>query len=210
MISRLCPVVAAPKFSALGIANDFGHRVIVAHDGLWLDVRQPWLRASVKIAESSWPLPYGEVTPAIDLLCDGPDLAEVFHRFVAAAKERGRLEHAAWVSTDDDYRLAYHDVAIRHVSSQHIKYDRPSAAGRFMFLDMHSHGEGRPFFSAIDNRDDAGEMKLAIVVGDLGHANHHVTFCARLCLAGLYVDVTDKLARAMGLSGEAGYGLVGR
>lgn len=210
MIAQLCPVVAAPKFSPLAAATDFGHRVVVAQDGLWLDVRQPWIRATVQIAESAWSTPYGVVKPAIDLLCDREHLAGMFSRFLGEADARCPVEHAAWVSVDDNYQLAYHEVEVLAASRGSISYRRPSTPGRHPFLDLHSHGEGRPFFSATDNRDDVNEMKLAIVVGDLGRANHSASFCARLCLAGLYVDVTDKLAKIMGLSGESRFALVGR
>jgi PRTRC genetic system protein A len=55
--------------------------------------------------------------------------------------------------------------------------------GEHIVVDVHSHGLHTAFFSAEDDADDAGAMKVSLVLGNLDQ--ERPTSKMRLCMAGL-------------------------
>ncbi|WP_406868143.1 Mov34/MPN/PAD-1 family protein [Paraburkholderia fungorum] len=55
-------------------------------------------------------------------------------------------------------------------------------------IDVHSHGDGAAYFSAQDDADDIGEVKISGVLGGLGTGGTpSVAF--RLCVLGMFVPL---------------------
>ena len=101
-LQQTCPTLVVPKYGELEPMSDFGHRMLVASDGLWLEVLRPWLHLQVPIAEQeAFALPFGPLTVKMELTFGRvpPALRE---RFLADAKAALPDEHAAWLVWDEN------------------------------------------------------------------------------------------------------------
>ena len=53
-----CPVVAVPRFGALE-PHASGQRMLLARNGLFVQMKTPWLDCTTRVAEVGMYLPYG-------------------------------------------------------------------------------------------------------------------------------------------------------
>lgn len=188
ILQELTPVVAVPRFEALAAdPSPVGHRFLVAYDGLWIEAQSPWLHARALIAPSAIRLPFGDLAPALELRCGNlPKI--LLDEFVAHARQASPNETAAiitWHGQTGEFNLL---PVARESGATHVHYERPRlSAGECLVADLHSHGTFHAGFSMQDDLDDAGEIKVAVVVG----CCHLPTpdFAARLCLLGHYVPL---------------------
>ena len=60
-------------------------------------------------------------------------------------------------------------------------------------IDLHSHGLAPAYFSATDDQDDAGAVKISGVFGNLDQPVP--TVALRLCLLGLFIPLTVPAAK---------------
>lgn len=189
VLQQSCPTIVVPKYGALVPMEEWGHRVLVARNGLWLEVLRPWLHALVPIAsQEAFPLPFGELTVKLALAFGRVPLS-FRERFLSEANAALPDEHAAWLVWNENQRtLQYRELAVIDRTPGRIQYRHPRLSdGEWLAVDMHSHGGLPAFFSATDNDDDRGAHKLAIVVGNLGSAE--ISVAMRLCLGGLFIDL---------------------
>src|SRR5437867_12079964 len=65
-LQRACPVVAAPLFGVLPAMGN-GQRVIVASNGVFVQVKRDWLDCVERLGgiDAAMPLPYGKMTPSV-------------------------------------------------------------------------------------------------------------------------------------------------
>ena len=65
-LQRACPVLAAPLFGVLP-AMENGQRVIVASNGVFLQIKRDWLDCVERLGgiDTAIPLPYGKITPSV-------------------------------------------------------------------------------------------------------------------------------------------------
>lgn len=181
---RAFPLLAAAVSEEQQPAADFGTRYLVGRHGVSREITLPWIRFCRLIARSALALPYGVVDDAVEFRC-GPIPVAVIHKFVADAKQAQPLEVAGvflWKQTDDSWRYVRRNST--SVSGAHVEYQevRPED-GEHLVVDVHSHGRHAAFFSAEDNADDAGAMKVSLVLGNLDQ--ERPTSKMRLCMAGL-------------------------
>jgi PRTRC genetic system protein A len=183
------PAVMVPRYSALPIIPEPGHRCLVAADGLWLELLRPWIHLRTRIARNcgAVPLPYGKVVPTFTYAFAPGELQNLQRRFVHDAIAALPDEFAAWGVWDEQAgRLEYRPLIADIASPGGIDFHRPRLdPHEHMAIDLHSHGIGDAFFSAKDDKDDAGEVKISVVVGTL---DKEPSFATRLCLLGLFVD----------------------
>ena len=67
-IQQNFPTVVYPKFGPHDSLEQTGHRFLLGTNGLWLELRRPWLYVVRRIAETSYPqIPYGRVQEELDL-----------------------------------------------------------------------------------------------------------------------------------------------
>lgn len=178
------PLVGASTSGQQQPAADFGTRYLVGRHGVSREITLPWVRTSHLIAPSRLVLPYGEVPEAVEFRCS-PIPAIVVREFVADAKQAQPLEIAGvflWNEDDDSWRYARRPAKTASVA--HIEYEevRPRN-GEHIVVDVHSHGVHPAFFSAEDDADDAGAMKVSLVLGNLDQ--DRPTSKMRLCMAGI-------------------------
>lgn len=178
------PLLAASASGAQQPAAEFGTRYLVGRFGVSREVTLPWIRACQLIAPSALALPYGVVPDAVEFRC-GPIPGAVVREFVADAKQAYPLEIAGvflWNDADDSWRYVRREA--KTSSGSHIEYDEVRAGdGEHIVIDVHSHGLHAAFFSAEDDADDRGSMKVSLVLGNLDQ--DRPTSKMRLCMAGL-------------------------
>jgi len=193
---RAFPLLAVPASGEQAPAAECGTRYLVGRLGVSREITLPWVRVRRLIAASALPLPYGVVADAVEFRC-GPIPLGVIQLFVAHAKQEQPLEVAGtflWNERHDSWRYAARTLV--SVSAVHLAYEelRPGE-GEHLVVDVHSHGRHAAFFSAQDNADDAGAMKLSLVLGNL--EQERPSSKMRLCMAGLvepaFLDRDGKL-----------------
>lgn len=183
------PVVMVPRFGELPLLDAPGHRYLAAANGLWLDLLRPWLWLRIHIAEApaEFALPFGELITVVNYAFQIEDLARVQALFLRDARAAMPDEFAAWaVWNERDGLLEYRPLLADAASPGGISFHRPQLeAHESLAIDLHSHGALDAFFSATDDADDAGEVKLAVVAGAL---DREPNFATRLCVLGMFFD----------------------
>lgn len=187
------PVAAVPRHAEFAALLDVGHRFLLAAEGLFVEIRRPWLHLIQQISavDAAGPRPpYGSLDQKIEFAFGRLGTAEPhLRRFAAAAAEVAPNEHAAWIVWNDTRKeLVYREVEVTSSTPTAITINRPTLADdESLAFDLHSHGTGPAGFSATDDVDDAGEVKIAGVIGGVGTANPSVAF--RLCALGKMITL---------------------
>jgi len=181
------PVVMVPRHGTLQLPDKPGHRFLAASDGLWLEVLRPWLHARVAVATSEIPLPFGDIGEVISYAWAPVEARAIEQRFLQDAERAFPNECAAWGVYDERTgRLDYWPLIATEASPGSVTFSRPRLEDHLhLALDIHSHGALEAGFSATDDEDDVGEVKYAIVLGNI---NGDLSFARRLCLQGMFLD----------------------
>lgn len=193
IILRHAPFYVMPRFGDPEPMPRNSHRYIAAEDGLWLQLHRPWLHTQHPIAPSELQLPYGPVSPNTQYTFDREELLAIIRMFIQDARDARPNEAAAWAIWDaNDNRLHYRPLTPDHASPGSISYQCPVLNDyESLAIDLHSHGDLPAFWSGTDDADDAGEVKLSVVVGQVNDTLPAVRI--RLCLLGLFIDLESPL-----------------
>lgn len=189
IILAQAPLVAMPRFTNFPPLEQTGHRFIVAEDGLYLELDRPWLHVTRMVAESPMPLPYGPVIDeGLQFGFEDDELTTLIARFIVDAKAALPAECAAWgVWNEQTERLEYRPCLTIQASAGGVEFHRPRLAEHeHLAVDIHSHGQLGAFFSGTDDEDDAGAVKLAVVVGELHTDEPSIRM--RLCALSLFLE----------------------
>lgn len=185
------PTVMVPKFGQFDRLDQPGNRILAGCNGFWIEVCRPGIYGRAHLANSgNVALPYGEVTPALELGFRG--LGKHLATFLEMAKQACPKE-VGMALVWDEAREAVYPVPLKAISSSegHIHYHYPDLSdGQHVVLDIHSHGKAKAYFSRTDNKDDRGDIKIAVVVGNV---NHQPTVKARFCALGSYFPLSLSL-----------------
>lgn len=182
------PVATVPRHAEFAPLLDVGHRFLLAAEGLFVEIRRPWLHLVQQVAalDNSGPrAPYGSIEPKIEFGFGRLGAAAPhFRQFAVEAAAAMPNEHAACVIWNRrTNELTYRPVEVISSSPTEITINRPTLADdESLAIDLHSHGAGPAHFSAQDDLDDAGEVKIAGVIGGIGTDTPSVAF--RLCALG--------------------------
>ncbi|MES2264286.1 MAG: PRTRC system protein A [Pseudomonadota bacterium] len=181
-----CPTLAAPRFGTLPDMGN-GQRVIVAANGVFLQVRLDWLDCTLCIARlnSAPPLPYGLMQEHI-AFAFGVIPVALLREFVEAGRDGLPNEIAGGlIYTRKTGRLRLQVYEALQASANGIDYRMPPLAqDETLAVDLHTHGRVAAFWSATDDRDDLG-IKVAGVFGHLDRARPSAAF--RLVANGHYL-----------------------
>lgn len=199
MLWTTAPTLVVPRTAEFVPLRDNGHRFLLASDGLWLECRRPWLHLIHRLAvQNRVAMPYGQLKPRVDVA-----FGKVPQDMIRQFTERGRTslpnECGAWIS----YEHGFADTAARLVWSEacdtvgtpgSLDYTPPQHFDQYSpCIDMHTHGAAPAFFSPTDDADDAGDVKIAIVIGDLDKPTP--SLAARLCCLGLFIPIAIDPAK---------------
>jgi len=163
--------VMVPRYGNLEPCPLHQTRLLMARDGVHVETNQPFGRFRGHHADLCRDLPYGDVTAINDFvsIMGSEEVNRIFKNDIrSAAKEyaEGNMEWAGWIiwSAGEGYR--YLPLEIEATLGSVVIKNRPTLpAGSCLVIDVHSHGRIKPFFSATDDRDDAGGVKICVVLG---------------------------------------------
>ena len=186
------PSVMVPTREPVAPMSGPGERLLVASNGVFLEIGRPWVRLVRRLALFAWgtPVPYGEVAEQTELLC-GSVPAELVVEFARMARAALPNEAGAWIVWDAVTGL-FRLVPLPSLSHGpgHLHYERPHLRdGEWLVVDCHSHGQSRAYFSTTDDRDDQHDVKLALV---LGNCDGVPSMTLRLCAKGRF-ETADAL-----------------
>ena len=188
-LQAVMPTVMVPGYSDLTELVEPGGRLLMAGNGIWLEVRRAWMYMRACVSQLPIPIPYGLVTPELRFPFVKPPRSLV-SQFIEEARTRLPNECAAWITWHEvtgAWKLKMLDESSS--GSMHVDTILPILDdGEHTVIDVHSHGTLPAFFSDEDNRDDRGECKIAGVVGNLDTTN--VTAKFRVCANGLFIPYT--------------------
>jgi len=183
------PTVMVPFFGEFEPLAASGNRILNARNGIWIEARRPGIYSRQPIAlQDCVTLPYGSVTPTLET--GFSHLGESIRQFVEFAQQSLPNEVAwALIWNEGSGQLVRQTLEPISSSPGHITYKRPDlTGGQHVVVDIHSHGKTRAFFSRTDDTDDRGDLKIAIVVGNVDQPNPTVK--ARLCTLGHYLPLS--------------------
>lgn len=195
------PVAAVPRHAPFHPLQEAGHRFLLAEDGLYLEVRRPWLHYIHQLAkQTSVAIPYGAIAGKceLDFGSIGSALTQM-KEFAAKAKADAPIEAAAsllWHHREKVWRIEYPEI-IGEASASHIQYRQVEPGpDESVAIDLHSHGHLAAFFSGTDDEDDRGSVKISAVFGNLETDAPTVAF--RLCVLGLYIPINVPASKIFG------------
>ena len=188
-LQSVMPTVMVPRYSELEELATAGDRILMAANGVWLEVCRAWLYARVLVAKPSIiPVPYGQVSEVMRFGFGKLPKAMVA-QFIEQARARCPNECAAWVvwnQRTNEWRLMMLEEI--SVGPGHVNVNLPTLEeDEHMVMDLHSHGLTEAFFSRTDNKDDRGATKIAGVIGNLDKPEATASF--RLCANGVFVPL---------------------
>lgn len=188
-LQSVMPTVMVPRYSELKELATAGDRILMAANGVWLEVCRAWLYARVLVAKPSIiPVPYGQVSEVMRFGFGKLPKAMVA-QFIEQARARCPNECAAWVVWNqraNEWRLMMLEET--SVGPGHVNVNLPTLEeDEHMVMDLHSHGLTEAFFSRTDNKDDQGATKIAGVIGNLDKPEATASF--RLCANGVFVPL---------------------
>jgi PRTRC genetic system protein A len=190
VLQRSFPTVMVPRREPVGPMASAGERLLVAENGVFLEISLPWISLVRRVASftAPIPIPYGSVEEHTNLIC-GRVPEELIGEFVAMARAAYPNETGSWIvwsTRTHQFRLL--PVVILSQSSGSLKYDRPERHDdEALIIDCHSHGRHPAYFSSTDNEDDKHDIKFSLVVGNC--ASHVPSFAFRLCAKGIFEEV---------------------
>lgn len=195
------PIAAVPRHAPFHPLQDAGHRFLLAEDGLYLEVRRPWIHFIQRLAEHrAVAIPYGPLKNKCELGFGtiGSALPQL-KDFAAGAKVVAPVEAAAallWNHQERTWRIEYPET-VGEATASRISY-RTVEPGpdESLAIDVHSHGHLDAFFSETDNEDDRGSVKISAVFGNMDQPRPTVAF--RLCVLGLYIPIPVPAEKIFG------------
>ncbi|MFL9886803.1 PRTRC system protein A [Paraburkholderia agricolaris] len=186
-LQRSMPSVMVPKREAIEPMATNGERLLIAANGVFIEIRRSWLRLVRRVATYSvaTAIPYGDVDEQTQLVC-GAIPASLVGGFATMARAAFPKETGAWIvwsPTSGNFRLV--PVEIRTHDERSLDYVPPRLElDEQLVVDCHSHGREPAFFSPTDDGDDEHEVKLALVVGNCSAPTPSVVM--RLCAKGIF------------------------
>jgi PRTRC genetic system protein A len=199
-LQQSCPCMNMPMFGALP-ALDAGQRMLLGRNGVFLQMRTPWLDCTARVGRLAerLPLPYGEVVERIAFTF-GAIPIRLLERFIEAARA-ALPDEVAGALIHDEHRQT---LALRiheglDVGRGHVRYRIAELGeGEVLAIDLHSHGRFGAFWSAEDDRDDNG-VRVCGVFGHLDRATPTAKF--RLVLNGHCVPLPSPWDRDVAAEG---------
>jgi PRTRC genetic system protein A len=189
MAAELCPIVAMPQSGKIEPRSTYGRRYILAKNGLFLEAKAPAGYFRLHLGDLEHKMPFGECKQEINFSFHhrGNQHIVLIKEFIEYARDALPNEAAAWVIWNLDTRqMRLQMLEPTTASPSSITFARPKLAhNECLAIDIHSHGTIPAFFSVQDDLDDAGEVKLCMVVGTL---DKEPTIATRLCVLDLKID----------------------
>lgn len=189
-LQRSCPSICVPRFSAFEQSEVCGERVLVAANGVFLEVTRKWghFIRKVGVFPLNTPLPYGEMVPFTQLAMEKLP-RHLLEQFNELARQSSHVEIGAsvvWNELNGTFRLLPSEAV--DAGAGHLKYKLPDLQdGDHVVIDCHSHSKFSAFFSETDDADDRHAVKFSYVVGNCDQ--DRLSMKLRLCIKGLFENI---------------------
>lgn len=181
------PVAIAPHEGHLEPANKPGIRNILAAGGVIREISTFWMVR--RKLQGPCSLPYGALQESVEFLVDAPPV-QLWKDFVEVARQALPNESAGlmvWNQQRHQWRLELRQPLL--VSRARIDYMEPELDEDDVgVVDIHSHGHFGAGFSARDDRDDAGGIKISAVIGKVDQSIPE--FIVRLVAIDEFIPIT--------------------
>lgn len=192
-LQTACPTIAVPRFGELDEAPA-GQRVLVASNGIFLEVTRSWLHYVVRLSElpSKPPLPYGQVSARLSFSFGviPMTLLEQFIGHGRAALPNEAAGALIFSRSSRQLRLVMHEALAAGPGG--IRYRiHPLEDDEELAVDLHTHGRLGAFWSSTDDADDQG-VKVCGVFGDLLSDQPSAAF--RIAVNGHFADLPHPWA----------------
>ena len=174
------PTVMVPAHQELEPLKEGMTRLLMAKNGLYLETNPPWGHLIEQLWESPRELPYGVVeerdtfkevivnTNVLEIIRD-----EILP--VAVDYALRKKEWAGWIIRQNG-NYSFMPLNI-DASGESVRYNTDSLdEGACVVVDIHSHGRINPFFSETDDNDDAGGVKICMVMGNFREEDSRPVF----------------------------------
>lgn len=185
-IQATCPVVTMPRFGELG-QQPLGQRMVLGSNGLFVQMRTPWLECTTRSGDVGMRLPFGQVREAMRFAFGGIPraLLEAFIEQARAALPNEVAGALVFDTRTGGLRLSMHQALA--AGPGHVRYwIEELAEHEVLAIDLHSHGRLPAFWSAEDDRDDQG-VRVCGVFGNLDRERPSARL--RLVVNGLFRDL---------------------
>jgi PRTRC genetic system protein A len=188
-LQRSFPTVMVPRGEPVSAMESAGERLLIAENGVFLEIRRSWISLVRRIAQFDvqTPVPYGRAAEST-AVCFGSIPAELVGQFSVMARKAVPNETGAWIVWSASTR-AFRLVPVLIIShdADSLQYDRPSLSGdEVLVVDCHSHGRHPAYFSSKDDKDDRHDVKMALVIGNCDRPQPSIA--ARLCAKGIFEE----------------------
>jgi PRTRC genetic system protein A len=165
-----CPVLPVPPFGALEPLEREGQRLLVAKNGVFVEVLTSWMHAIQRAGElhPGLPVPYGAVEPLL-VFSFGHIRRELLEQFLAEGRAALPNETAGALIYNGDsrtLRLVMHPPLRQGPVRVQAELPRLPRNER-LAIDLHTHGHFPAEFSARDDRDDQS-VKVARLLRQVG------------------------------------------
>jgi PRTRC genetic system protein A len=193
--------VMVPKHEELPPLRVGKTRLLMARDGLYIEAVQHWGRLIRRLWSAPRPLPYGEIEE-IDTFKDAlqavarSEIMGVIVEEAARCAERGR-EWIGWVFSDCESGELFYQPLDFDSTRTSVDYRKGNLDGVSVAVDVHSHGRIAAGFSPIDDRDDSGGVRIAVVLGNFREekGQRKFDYAVRYCVQGFFLptDMTRDI-----------------
>ena len=180
IIQSSFPTVMVPAHQELEPLKEGMTRLLMAKNGLYLETNPPWGHLVEQLWESPRELPYGvvEERDTFKEVIVNTDVLEIIRDEilpVAVDYALRRKEWAGWIIRQNG-NYSFMPLNI-DASRESVRYNADSLdEGACVVVDIHSHGRIKPYFSETDDLDDAGGVKICIVMGNFREVYSHSPF----------------------------------
>jgi PRTRC genetic system protein A len=185
------PTLMQPRFGEkLPEPQAHKHRFVCGQDGLYIEAQNQVIGIRQCIAQSLVRLPYGKIEQTGIHLRHGQIPSWILADVIRKAANAVPNEWAGlivWNEIQGQYQLFEPDVLT--ATSARISYSTFMPEGLIPVMDLHSHGNGRAFFSATDDQSDLSGFYVAVVMGKC--ASDHPEFVIRMVVNGHFLPYSD-------------------
>ncbi len=189
------PTVMVPRHEELSPLQAGKTRLLMTRDGLYIEAVQRWGRLVRRLWTAPRKLPYGEVEE-IDTFKDAlhavfrPEIMDTIVEEAARCAERGR-EWIGWVLYDHASGKFFYRPLDFDSTRTSVDYRKGKLGGASVAVDIHSHGRIEAGFSPTDDYDDAGGVRIAVVLGNFREEKGEWKFDYRVryCVQGFFLPM---------------------
>jgi len=192
------PTMMVPKHEEISPLRVGKTRLLMARDGLYIEAVQHWGRLVRRLWSAPRPLPYAEVEE-IDTFKDAlqavfrSEIMDTIVEEAARCAERGR-EWIGWVLYDHESGKFFYRPLDFDSTRTSVDYRKGKLGGASVAVDIHSHGRIEAGFSPIDDHDDAGGVRISVVLGSFREEKGEWKFdyAVRYCVQGFFLPMGTR------------------